>query len=755
MELKDINSCIEKVQQYLYRADITSYPYFINVESKECYIAIRDALEPLLNVISVSHYCRSDDALPDMDNLMSDLRSATKNSLLIGFSQYLKLRGESLLNQNISKLKSLSTKNVKTVILCYQIERELQHELKNDLRLNNRIIFLKGNISPKPQFVFIKGILSNKNINNLNRGFKCFLQTQERICADTATISTIIDIDVFKDSVCNVKLINNIFETIYLIDKNVYSQLSAVDGTNDKWEYLVSKIELNGSFWGALEDEIGEIEKFERVFHKWNTFSDNQKWLYWLALKSFSRNNSYLSMAATCSTDITDFIKNIYNNILEYEYSDYNFKQVYMERKTLLNSVESIRDITSFCALAESKKKNKIYFLTDITDIEKKEIVKCLCDNMFTKKQINDILEFIYPELWRYLLPFNFNKPLLDNYFQDYKYQKLTNKIYPEFLELVNRNAENRDFNYELPTRIEKFEKINRDNSLIYFFDALGVEYMGYITNKCNELGLEMKSSICRANLPSITSCNKDFLEYIDEPINIKKLDEVKHDGEGDFDFKKTQYPIHIPKELEIIDEVLKNALTKLLSYSKVIIVSDHGASRLVVINKQQYNFDVNSKGTHGGRCCEYSKEIQQVKYATEESGYYVLASYDRFKGGRAASVETHGGATLEEVVIPIIELTMKNSQIHIRFSEKEIVTSYKKKAELVLVSSCALKNVSVKIDEYFYPCEKNEGLNYYVPIANIKKAGKYVAEIYEDNNFIEKLDFRIRKESSAEKDLF
>lgn len=755
MELKDINLCIEKVRRYLSKADITSYPYFINVENKEYYIAIKDALEPLLNVISVSNYCRSDDALPDIDNLMSDLRNTTKNSLLIGFSQYLKLRGESLLNQNINKIKCLSTKNAKIVILCYQIERELQQELKNDLRLNNRIIFLKGDASPKPHFIFAKAMLSNKNINNLNIGFKCFLRTQESICTDTATISTIIDIDVFKDSICNVKLINNIFETIYLIDTNIYSQLSAVDGTNDKWEYLVNKIQLNGSFLKALAEEIGETEKFDRVFHKWSSFSDNQKWLYWLALKSFSRNNSYLSMAANSSRDIIDFIKNIYNNILEYEYSDYNFKQVYIERKILLNYVKSIRDITSFCALAESKKKNKIYYLTDITDIEKKEIVKCLCDNIFTRKQINDILEFIYPELWTYLLPFNFNKPLFDNYFQDYKYQKLTNRIYPEFLELVNRNAASREFNYELPSRIEKFEKINRDNSLIYFFDALGVEFMGYITHKCNELGIEMKSSICRANLPSITLCNKDFLEYIDEPINIKKLDEVKHSGEGDFDFKKTHYPIHIPKELEIIDEVLKNVLTKLLLYSKVIIVSDHGASRLVVINKQQYNFDVNSKGTHGGRCCEYNKEIRQVKYATEESGYYVLASYDRFKGGRAASVETHGGATLEEVVIPIIELTMKSSQIYIKLIETEVVTSYKKKAELVFISSCVLKNVSVKIDEYFYTCAKNEGLKYYVPIANIKKSGRYVAEIYESNNFIAKLDFRVRKESSAEKELF
>jgi hypothetical protein len=40
---------------------------------------------------------------------------------------------------------------------------------------------------------------------------------------------------------------------------------------------------------------------------------------------------------------------------------------------------------------------------------------------------------------------------------------------------------------------------------------------------------------------------------------------------------------------------------------------------------------------------------------ATEENGYWVMASYDRFAGGRLSSVEVHGGATLEEILVPVI----------------------------------------------------------------------------------------------------
>ena len=64
------------------------------------------------------------------------------------------------------------------------------------------------------------------------------------------------------------------------------------------------------------------------------------------------------------------------------------------------------------------------------------------------------------------------------------------------------------------------------------------------------------------------------------------------------------------------------------------------------------------------------------------ENGFAILANYDRFKGGRPANVEVHGGATLEETVVPIIELTLKPEKTdiyfvskYIKFHNKEIVS--------------------------------------------------------------------------------
>lgn len=57
------------------------------------------------------------------------------------------------------------------------------------------------------------------------------------------------------------------------------------------------------------------------------------------------------------------------------------------------------------------------------------------------------------------------------------------------------------------------------------------------------------------------------------------------------------------------------------------------------------------TSGEHSGRCCPVNELNSKPNAAIEENGFWVLANYDRFKGGRKANVEVHGGASLEEVI--------------------------------------------------------------------------------------------------------
>jgi hypothetical protein len=154
---------------------------------------------------------------------------------------------------------------------------------------------------------------------------------------------------------------------------------------------------------------------------------------------------------------------------------------------------------------------------------------------------------------------------------------------------------------------------------------------------------------------------------------NIKRLDDIKHHGEESFDYRKTKLPIHLIRELEIIDDVLTDIRNRLAtgSIERAYIIADHGASRLAVINESECQWEMVLSGEHSGRCCPTAELDIQSGYETEANGFWVLANYDRFKGGRKASVEVHGGATLEEVTVPIIELTYITGELEVNINSK------------------------------------------------------------------------------------
>ena len=276
-----------------------------------------------------------------------------------------------------------------------------------------------------------------------------------------------------------------------------------------------------------------------------------------------------------------------------------------------------------------------------------------------------DILSKVYPALYQYLLPYRFGNALLDQYFQDYKYQKVINKILPEFVSQVEDQAEKREYNYILAPRTSVIESLNRKDAQLYFMDAMGVEYLGYILSVCRDLNLIASIKVCVSELPSITSRNKEFLELFADAryqtVPIKDIDDIKHHGKYDFDFyNNSKLPIHLIKELEVIRTVLKKIRNDLAEspLQRVFMIADHGASRLAVLHDTENVWEMAEKGQHSGRCCPKSDVDQKPDFAADAGDFWALANYDRFKGGRKANVEVHGGATLEELCVPIIELT-------------------------------------------------------------------------------------------------
>ena len=144
----------------------------------------------------------------------------------------------------------------------------------------------------------------------------------------------------------------------------------------------------------------------------------------------------------------------------------------------------------------------------------------------------------------------------------------------------------------------------------------------------------------------------------------------------------------------------------------------------------------------------------------------WVLANYDRFKGGRKACVEVHGGATLEEICVPIIEVTYRSQKPEIILMPldkdagspneiPEIEVSFRKKAVLKVFSTDKLPDIGLTVNGKYYVATEL-GSNYYrIDMPDIKKADTYYADVQSGNNVIaEKLPFIIKKEGQRERDL-
>lgn len=743
-----------KLKKYL-NSDNLSKPLLVNVNNQKDYQDIVSVLNQYMVVLKVSDYCRADDFEPNMDEVNNELVNISENVYLIGFCQYLKLIGDEKLNRGIFTLLGTSVPN-KVVVVCYQVESYLETVCQQDLRLERQIYHVDGDRSVAQQLIFVD---DNLGIDNGGlRGFREALVSLEKNDTYKILVITKKHKSDFPESMLNIKDVVSVYDVFGLYNYSFVSMLSAENGTAEEWSYLLEKLSKEKSLDRVLDKTLGNSNLFEYVFSKWNNFDNFEKWLFFIGIKINGSKNSTLQRAADKAHNLSEFHTNIYRGILDKEINEENYWNFYEERKSLLKSIAvDMSRIVDYCSFIEINGKNAIYYLTDNTSIEKTKIIECLSKYNYNKKEIMDALNNVYPDLAAYLSDYHFGISLLDDYFQDYKFQKVTNRLYPDFLKLVRKNAENREYLAKLPYRSEKIEDVKKDESLLYFVDALGVEFLGYIMEKCKDLGLLAQVTVCHCNLPSITSLNKEFLQGFDSSkvVSIKELDEILHHGKEDFDYQKQKYPIHLSRELEIISEFLEKVSCKIMSgeCSKAIVVSDHGASRLAVINNETFDLNVDSKGTHGGRCCAYYESLPDIPYAIQEGDYYVLASYDRFKGGRVASVETHGGATLEEVVVPIIEL-QKKMDIEVVLSPLTIKVSMRKKAEIEVFTNVIVSEVSLCVNGKFYTGAKTDDHMFKVKMTEIRKAGTYTVDIYSNNNIIAKgIKIRVEKEGFAEKD--
>ena len=793
MQLFDEQNCFNEITAY-FNSEVSGYPFIANIDDRAVLQSLISKMQAdsSKKIIRLSDYCNGDN-LPNPYKFKSDVKSL-QNGVVLGFLVNDMFLGEQRLKQAVSELLQLPVKG-HVVIFVYGCSGLLRNAIYADgNRADHRTMILETKAFSLPTVTMTAS--DEIKQSNMIKDFCTLLSVLESLSYDEENllVHTKISPNIYRQSMIHIESVNGIYDVICKKYPEIQSGTEQEWASEEQWKNLYHKLNKSGSLANIINKEFGSTTNLSMMMKTAFKDTDSEKaWLLWIAMKIFgTKENAYLFLAVKKSISVKNLIELIYMELLCYPHDDVNFLQFYQERKQLIEILpENLALIQKYCDNVGQYDKNAVYYLTNLSDKEKCKFLYYLGkeEYSFTEAEILDIVKYAFPELYEYLGSFEFNQrntknptndpdllSMLTKYFHDYKLQKVTNRILPEFMNTVNENAVSRPFTKLLP-RISIVKEIDKTNAQIHFFDALGVEYLAYILRKCELLDLQTVVHIAHCELPSITSINKDFTKFFkidkDEEGNeiipgTKELDELKHHSK-EIDYRKVKEPIHLFKELEIIEKELKQIqemLTDPHGFDKIIIISDHGASRLSVIHQsicQMHTLE--NHGKHSGRCCPVDKapDLPEVTY---ENGYAVLANYDRFKGGRPANVEVHGGATLEETVIPIIEITLKPEEldIHIVGADKPIEFHNKEVVSLIVSSNMIIHSPKLVVrgiskNSFFCECDCSnviDEMHYKFEIPEIKRSGKFTADLYDGDKPVQKnMTFETKKAVGTARDLF
>lgn len=734
-------------------------PFFYVVGDNDYGTTLEELKQAGLTVVRVSDFCSSSDKFPSMDNITdyfrtSDVDFKTNKCVLVGLGEYLSLRGEAEAMKILRKLKYVTLGNARVVLLLRGIAPQVSELLKDDIKVvNQQRAFVSDDCS---------AMLSVTNVQQdiglvKEKGFRPLLKHFEDGVVGNVIAHTNLNLE---NSLLPVSVIANAYDAIRYVSKDF--PLNRAYGNDEQWNRLCSDLAKCGNSLDVLLAKRGYNEEFETDFYNQVAGYEYKNWLFFIALKYYRHliGNSYLVYALDKTEEFQDFKANVLTAIVDILHSDVRFAQFYKERKKLVRDFPE-SDVAVFVHENEVDPQEGIYRLTDNTQVEREAIIR-----LIGKIGVHPAISTVYPALDMYLKKYVFDCGVLSSeltsYFEDYKNQKVTNVINDTFLSYIQKYALSMRY-AQLDMRDNALMSIaDKDSTCLCWIDALGVEYLSYITELARIKGLAVHIDIARAELPTITSINRRFFDEWqgDAKVKISDLDDIKHNEAGGFNYVECSAPVHLASELAVIEKVMNQAATDLAMHSckKFVIASDHGASRMAVIHHQEEKYETDTKGEHSGRCCKIF-EGYDLPFAIPENGYIVLADYGRFKGSRAANVEVHGGASLEEVVVPIITLTLKRDNavvVKLLNSDKVFADRHYGTTISFYISDVEHgQNVSVVINGNRYYATAEDKTHYTVHLHDIKRSKKYSADVYDGDNLISKTEISVKGKTATVNDDF
>lgn len=673
-------------------------------------------------------YCKSDDTLPDINEFKEYIRNTKEESLVVSsMGEYLRLASK--VEERIPKFASLiylqqsvSKKRLWMPLYCSEhIFDKLAGEV--DLRFKEHIFHL-ANGDTNEQFLlrifaeeFKDLVLEDKRI-----GVQDWIKLWDDGIKEDNYILITDRHSIIEETggIYSIKKVTNAFGYIKDCIHNA-DQLIEEWGHNEFWVILSSMasevINVDELLLNALN-----INRFdpEQIFNGWSSLKDFQKWVFWVWLRLHNYND-YISYSVARAKSYEEIQKEIECAVFEMPLHD---QSEWLKQRAKILKCLGIKKLCdtfweSFSSIDGSRDRIKI--LTGNTIEEKKEIIKTVSQLLNDGKITEAIIMQIddkYPELTEYLKPTLYVSEIseLDTYFDLYRTQKLKNS----YNDIVRQAVEDiRPVIWSFPTRGSVLERYNdKDSTYVLWIDGMGIEWISLLLFKIEEMQKDIKANvkIATARIPTTTKENEHWkmMDLPYEKINI--IDDISHVKD---ESTKVDYAMLITKQFEAITTLAIRIIELLKKYRTLIVTADHGLSRMAALAFHKYDgveLPYDAKPYNLGRYCIVDNPDRHYDIGNVQKDGSVLAfeTHEHFSCKGYAPGELHGGATPEELLVPVIEFKKHdkvsnklNGQISCVIPEKNVKPNEMDIVEVELVFNKPVNKLDVAIGRERGKCKK------------------------------------------------
>ena len=348
---------IEAIENYI--NGTVTYPFFVVANNSADISKIIDSLPSNFKTIDTSCYCL-EDSYPDYDRLCSEISEVKSNVILLGLGECSMF---SLDYGFWGKLKD-TVRSYKTVVVARGAAEKCSNLQKQDSKfssqrwceLDSTLDISVVKVSPSVRIEAIKGFRSLISEFESNKSGKFYVHT---------------DLDL-----ANLAIIRNSYDALREKDHHFTAPEKCLDSS--QWDEYLNDNKLSGY-----------------PLTHWRTYLD---------MLLLGTNSLYLSLVMQCSATYEEYKVRLLTALLSVDHTSPMFWSYYQERKAILKSWPD-HNLISYVIATKARDKNRIYYLTDNTNSERRAIV----EELAYIKKIPEELAQIYPDLASYLKPYRFS----------------------------------------------------------------------------------------------------------------------------------------------------------------------------------------------------------------------------------------------------------------------------------------------------------------------------------------------------------